>query len=154
MNRVILTGRLVASPEYTAHLGGNNSYSGGVARYRLAVDRFNKQDGQQSADFIQCVTFGKAAEFANKYLCKGTKIAVVGRIRTGSYTNRDGNKVNTFEVVVDEHEFCESRQTATAQPSPQAQAPAPEPTYAQALTQDWFNQMPSGAYDEGLPFNG
>jgi single-strand DNA-binding protein len=81
-----------------------------IARYTLAVDRRGKkQDGQPTADFISCVAFKNNAEFAEKYLHKGTKIAVVGRIQTGSYTNKDGNKVYTTDVIVDEHEFVESK---------------------------------------------
>ena len=99
MNRVILMGRLTKDPEirYTQDQMA-------VARYTLAVDRRNKE-----ADFISCVVFGKGGEFAEKYLKKGTKIAVSGRIQTGSYTNKEGRKVYTTEVVVEEQEFAESK---------------------------------------------
>ena len=95
----------------------------GVAKYTLAVDRKFKQEGQHQADFINCVAFGKQAEFAEKYLQKGTKIAVTGRIQTGSYTNKDGIKVYTTDVIVEEHEFCESKGQNTP-----SDAPKPSPS--------------------------
>lgn len=102
MNLVIETGRLTRDPEVR--------YNGemAIARYTLAVDRTRKSEGQPDADFIRCVAFGKSGEFAEKYLKKGVKILVQGHIQTGSY-EKDGQKVNTFEVVVDKHEFCESK---------------------------------------------
>lgn len=106
MNKVILLGRLCADPEIRYSQGENNMC---IARYRLAVDRKFKKDGEQSADFIQCVAFGKSAEFAEKYFRQGIKIAVTGRIQTGSYTNKDGQKVYTTEVVIEEQEFAESK---------------------------------------------
>lgn len=105
MNKVILIGRLVADPEVRYSQGTNTC----VARYRLAVDRRFKRDNEPEADFITCVAFGKAGEFAEKYLKKGTKIAVVGRIQTGSYTNKDGQKVYTTEIMIEEQEFAESK---------------------------------------------
>lgn len=105
MNKVILMGRLVRDPE--VRYGGANNTA--VARYALAVDRKYKQEGQPSADFINCIAFGKLGEFADKYLHQGIKIAVIGRIQTGSYTNKDGQKVYTTDVVVEEQEFCESK---------------------------------------------
>lgn len=107
MNKVILIGRLTKDVE-VRHTGET-----AVARYSLAVDRKFKREGEQTADFINCVTFGKNAEFAEKYLRKGTKIAVTGRIQTGSYTDKDGKKVYTTDVIVEEHEFCESKGSAT-----------------------------------------
>lgn len=103
MNKYMATGRLTRDVEVR--------YSGetAVARYTLAVDRKYKKDGEPSADFIRCVTFGKNAEFAEKCLRKGMKIAISGRIQTGSYTKQDGQKVYTTDVVVEEHEFCESK---------------------------------------------
>ena len=84
-----------------------------IARYTLAVDRrFGKKDGEQSADFINCVAFGRSGEFAEKYLHQGTKIAVAGRIQTGSYTNKEGNKVYTTDVVVEDQEFAESKKAS------------------------------------------
>ena len=111
MNKVILMGRLTRDPEVRYSAGENSTC---IARYTLAVDRRfargNTDDGN-NADFIPCVAFGKSGEFAEKYLKKGTKIAVTGRIQTGSYTNKDGNKVYTTEVVIEEQEFAESRNT-------------------------------------------
>lgn len=104
MNKVVLTGRLTTDPDI------RNAPSGMlVARYRLAVPRKYKKDGEQQADFISCITFGKSADFAERYLQKGTKICVSGRIETGHYTNKDGKTVYTTEVVVEEHEFCEKK---------------------------------------------
>lgn len=107
MNKVILVGRLTKEPEvrYSQTAQGNTT----IARYTLAVDRKFKKDGEQSADFIGCVAFGKLGEFAEKYLNKGTKIAIVGRIQTGNYTKQDGSKVYTTDVVVEECEFAESK---------------------------------------------
>ena len=106
MNKVILMGRLTREPEvrYTA---GDNSLA--IARYTLAVDRRFKRDGEATADFISCVAFGRPAEFAEKHFKQGTRITVSGRIQTGSYTNRDGQKVYTTEVVIEEQEFAESK---------------------------------------------
>lgn len=106
MNVTILQGRLTRDPSIR-YTQGENALA--IARYTLAVDRQRRQDGEQGTDFIPCVAFGGRAEFAEKYLKQGTKIAIRGHIQTGSYTNRDGNKVYTTEVVVDEHDFCESR---------------------------------------------
>lgn len=105
MNKVILIGRIVRSMEMR-YSQGNNSVA--VAKYSLAVQRKFKRDGEQDCDFINCVAFGKSAEFAEKYFHKGLKIAVVGRLQTGSYTDKDGRKVYTTDVVVEEQEFCES----------------------------------------------
>lgn len=108
MNKVILMGRLTRDPE-VRHNGDM-----AVARYTLAVDRRFKREGdEQTADFINCVAFGKAGEFTEKYLRKGTKIAIVGRIQTGSYTNKDGVKVFTTDVVVEEQEFAESKNSSS-----------------------------------------
>ena len=113
MNKVILIGRLTKDTEcrYSNDLC--------IARYTLAVDRRFKKEGEATADFINCLAFGKAGEFAEKYLKKGTKVAVVGRIQTGSYTNKEGQKVYTTEVVVEEQEFAESK-GKSEQPAPQA----------------------------------
>lgn len=103
MNKVILMGRLTRDPEMR---GDGTSL---VARYTLAVDRRFKKEGQADADFINCVCFGKSAEFAEKYLKKGTKVVVTGRIQTGSYTDKDNKKVYTTDVIVEEQEFAESK---------------------------------------------
>ena len=111
MNKVILIGRLTKDVE--------TRYSGetAVARYTLAVDRKFKREGEATADFINCVAFGKSGEFAEKYLKKGMKIAVTGRIQTGSYTDKDGKKVYTTDVIVEEHEFCESKGSSEQVPT-------------------------------------
>lgn len=109
MNVTILQGRLTRDPE-VHYAPGTDPLA--IARYSLAVDRPRKQDGQQGVDFIPCVAFGGRGKFAENYLKKGMMIAIRGHIQTGSYTNREGNKVYTTEVVVDEHSFCESRNTS------------------------------------------
>lgn len=107
MNKVILMGRLTRDPEVRYSQGESAT---AVARYTLAVDRrFKRDNDQQTADFIGCVAFGRSAEFAEKYLRKGTKIAITGRIQTGSYTNQEGQKVYTTDVVVEDQEFAESK---------------------------------------------
>ncbi len=157
MNRVILIGRLTRDPEVRYSQGEQAT---AYARYTLAVDRrfsrSNAGDGQQTADFISCVAFGRSAEFAERYLRKGMKIAVTGRIQTGSYTNRDGQKVYTTDVVVEDHEFVESK-NASAQNAdsysdryPDRFAPADRPSPAAA--DDGFMNIPDGI-DEELPFN-
>ena len=115
MNKVIEIGRLVKDPDIRYSQGANTTC---IARYTLAVDRKFKQEGQPNADFINCIAFGKLGEFAEKYLHKGVKISVVGRIQTGSYTNKDGQKVYTTDVVVEEQEFCESKSQSNSQPQP------------------------------------
>lgn len=112
MNKVILMGRLTKDPDVRYTQGAEPM---AVARYTLAVDRrFSRDKEKGEADFIGCVAFGKTGEFAEKYLKKGTKIAIVGRIQTGSYVNKEGVKVYTTDVVVEEHEFAESKAASTA----------------------------------------
>ncbi len=106
MNKVILMGRLTRDPDIRYSAGENST---AVARYTLAVDRRFRRDGEQTADFISCVAFGRTAEFAEKYFHQGIRIVISGRIQTGSYTNRDGVKVYTTDVVVEEQEFAESK---------------------------------------------
>jgi single-strand DNA-binding protein len=137
MNKVLLIGRVVRDAEVRYTQGAEPM---AIARYTLAVDRRKKDEN--SADFISCVAFGKSAEFAEKYLHKGIKIAVEGRIQTGSYTNKDGKKIYTTDVVVESTEFAESKNSAQ-------QAPA-EPT---ADMDEGFMSIPDGVDDEGLPFN-
>ncbi len=153
MNKVILVGRLTRDPEVRYSQGDSAT---AVARYTLAVDRRFKRDNEATADFIQCVVFGRSAEFAEKYFRQGMRVSISGRIQTGSYTNRDGVKVYTTEVVVEEQEFAESRAESEAnrgnyrsqQPSGrQAQAPAPDLDAG-----DGFMNIPDGI-DEELPFN-
>jgi single-strand DNA-binding protein len=105
MNKVMLMGRLTKDPE-VRYTGGESM---AVARYTLAVNRRYKKNSDKEADFISCVTFGRSAEFAEKYLRKGMKIAVIGRISTGSYKDKEGNTRYTTDIIVDEHEFAESK---------------------------------------------
>ena len=138
MNKVILMGRLTRDPEVRYSQGENAT---AVARYTLAVDRrFRRNnDGEQSADFIGCVAFGKSAEFAEKYFRQGIKVVVTGRIQTGSYTNKDGQKVYTTDVVVEDQEFAESK---ASQQNGGDSAP---------VSSDGFTSIPDGI-DEELPF--
>ena len=115
MNKVILMGRLTRDPNVRYSPRNNSQEEMAIARYTLAVDRRGAKDGQQSADFISCVAFGRDGEFAEKYLKQGTKVVVTGRIQTGSYTNRDGQKVYTTDVIVEEQEFAESKKAAGQQ---------------------------------------
>ena len=137
MNKVIEIGRLVRDPEIRYSQGASSTC---IARYTLAVDRKFKQEGQPTADFINCIAFGKLGEFAEKYLHKGTKIAVTGRIQTGSYKNKDGNTVYTTDVVVEEQEFCESKSQSNSQPQP-----------TPSNDNSWMN-IPDGV-EHSLPFN-
>lgn len=143
MNKVILMGRLTRDPE--VRYSQDNTVA--VARYKLAIDRRFKREGEPTADFIPCVAFGKAAEFAEKYLHQGTKIAVVGRIQTGSYTNNEGKKVYTTEVVVEEQEFAESKAASNSEPQENKVEQIPPKQTAQ----EWLN-IPEGLEDS-LPFN-
>lgn len=145
MNKVILMGRLTRDPEVRYSQGEQAT---AIARYTLAVDRRFKRDGDQTADFIGCVAFGKLGEFAEKYLRKGTKVVVTGRIQTGSYTNKDGQKVYTTDVVVEECEFAESK-NAAGDSSGFTPSDRPSPSSAAG---DGFMNIPDGI-DEELPFN-
>lgn len=140
MNKVILIGRLTKDPDVRYSQGSEPT---AISRYSLAVDRKFKREGEQDADFINCVAFGKNGEFAEKYLHKGVKIAITGRIQTGSYTNKDNVKVYTTDVVVEEHEFAERRQDN------EAPAPAPAPSNNDGSE---FMSIPEGVIEE-LPFN-
>ncbi len=146
MNKVILMGRLTRDPE-VRYSAGDNALA--IARYTLAVDRRFKRDGEATADFINCVSFGRTAEFAEKYFHQGIRIVVSGRIQTGSYTNREGQKVYTTEVVVEEQEFAESK---AASERNSAQAPAPSAPEPESVSADGFMNIPDGI-DEELPFN-
>ena len=141
-------GRLTRDPDVRDSQGDSPM---AIARYTLAVDRrFRRDNDQQTADFISCVAFGRNGEFAEKYLHQGTKIVAEGRIQTGSYTNKDGNKVYTTEVVVENQEFAESKASASNNEGgfqPQAQS---APT---APAGDGFMNIPDGVEDVGLPFN-
>lgn len=139
MNKSILMGRLVADPEIRYSQGAEPTC---IARYRLAVDRKYKKDGEQTADFINCVAFGRNGEFTEKYLHKGTKILAIGRIQTGSYTNNDGQKVYTTDVVVEEQEFAESKASQGGQQF------APTRPTTPPTDNDEFMNIP----DEDVPF--
>lgn len=121
MNKVILMGRLTRDPEVRYSQGEQAT---AVARYTLAVDRRGRSQ-ENSADFIQCVAFGKAAEFAERYLHKGTKIVLTGRIQTGTYTNKDGQRVYTTDVIAEDQEFAESKNTEGGGTYSNQPAPAP-----------------------------
>lgn len=143
MNNVILSGRLTRDPEVRHSQNGNEDRV--VARYTLAVDRVYSKENQQ-ADFINCVEFGKLAEFAEKYFYKGIKLIVRGRIQTGSYTNRDGVKVYTTDIIVESHEFAESKRTS------EQNSNAPISRDVPAVGSDGFMNIPDGL-DEELPFS-
>ena len=148
MNKVILMGRLTRDPE-VRYSAGENSLA--IARYTLAVDRRFKRDGEATADFISCVAFGRAAEFAERYFRQGIRIVVSGRIQTGSYTNKDGVRVYTTEVIVEDQEFAESRAESEANRSSFQSSPAPGPAPS-IDAGDGFMNIPDGI-DEELPFN-
>lgn len=152
MNKVILMGRLTRDPEVRYSAGENAT---AVARYTLAVDRRFRRDNDATADFIGCVAFGRSAEFAEKYFRQGLKIVVTGRIQTGSYTNKDGVKVYTTDVVVEDQEFAESKNASSAPMAggfDRAPAPAPGRPTPSAASGDGFMNIPDGI-DEELPFN-
>lgn len=143
MNKVVLMGRLTKSPEIHYAQGSGTT----VARYTLAVNRPYRNNGEeQQADFIRCVCFDKTAEFAEKYLHKGIKIAITGHIQTGSFINRDGQTVYTTDVVVESHEFCESKSKSCNNGSGNYSQPDYDPTNANG-----FMNVPDGIDDE-LPF--
>ena len=159
MNKVILMGRLTRDPDIRYSQGENAQ---AVARYTLAVDRrFRRQDGDQQADFIGCVAFGRSADFAERYLHQGTKVVLSGRIQTGSYTNRDGQRVYTTDVVAEDIEFAESKNAAAGNGGNVGYAESrPTPSNASAsfdtgaaASQEGFMNIPDGVDDEGLPFN-
>lgn len=143
MNKVILMGRLTRDPEIRYSSGENGT---AVGRYTLAVDRRYKKAGEATADFINCVVFGKSAEFAEKYLRQGIKIAITGRIQTGSYTNREGVKVYTTDVVVEEQEFAEGKRVSKENNGQNMAPPAPNEG------PDGFMNIPEGIAEQ-LPFN-
>ena len=145
MNKEILVGRLTRDPEVRYSQSENPT---AVARYTVAVDRRFKRDGEPTADFIPCVVFGRSAEFAEKYFRQGMRISVSGRIQTGSYTNKDGQKVYTTDVVVEECEFAESK-NAAGDNSGFTPSDRPSPSSAAG---DGFMNIPDGI-DEELPFN-
>lgn len=144
MNRVILIGRLTRDPDVRYSQGEQST---AVARFTLAADRRFKRDGdQQTADFISCVAFGKTGEIIEKYCKQGTKIAVEGRIQTGSYTKQDGTKVYTTDVVVENIEFAESRAKSESNENNNVDSEI-------STDEKGFMNLPEDFNDEGLPFN-
>lgn len=141
MNKVILMGRLTRDPEVRYSQGEKPT---AIARYTLACDRRFKREGEQTADFINCLCFGKSAEHAEKYYRQGLRVTICGRIQTGSYTNKEGVKVYTTEVVVEEQEFAESKSASSNNANPNSNVAAPG--------SDGFMNIPDGI-DEELPFN-
>lgn len=150
MNNVALMGRLTRDPEirYT-----DSEAPLAIARYTLAVDRRFKREGEQSADFIRCVSFGKAAEHAEKYFRQGTKIAITGRVQTGSYKNKDGQTVYTTDIVIETQEFCENKAPASrAAAARDDGSPLGSALEGAEADDDGFMNIPEGI-DEDLPFN-
>lgn len=145
MNKVILVGRLTRDPEVRYSQGENAT---AVARYTIAVDRRFKRDNEPTADFIPCIVFGRSAEFAEKYFRQGLRISVSGRIQTGSYTNKEGVKVYTTEVIVEEQEFAESKSESEGNKNQQSH----NTSAATSGSSDGFMNIPDGI-DEELPFS-
>lgn len=148
MNKVILMGRLTRDPE-VRYSQGERSMA--ISRYTLAVERRGrkKQEGnsEQTADFINCVAFDRAGEFAEKYFRQGQRVLVAGRIQTGSYTNKDGQKIYTTEVVIEEQEFADSKNSNNGNQQPQNQG------FSSTGSGDGFMNIPDGVEDDGVPFN-
>ena len=147
MNKTILMGRLTRDPEVRY---SQTAEPVAIARYTLAVDRKIKREGEQTADFISCIAFGRNAEFAEKYFRKGMKVLITGRIQTGSYTNKDGQKVYTTDAVVEEQEFAESKGSGESNREERDRAAMQAAGYGDAG--DGFMNIPEGI-DEELPFN-
>ena len=147
MNKVILMGRLTRDPEVRY---SQSAEPVAIARYTLAVDRKFKNEGERTADFISCIAFGRNAEFAEKYLRKGIKIVATGRIQTGSYTNKEGLKVYTTDVVIEEQEFAESKGSGESNREERDRAAMQAAGYTDAG--DGFMNIPDGI-DEELPFS-
>lgn len=143
MNKVILVGRLTRDPEVRYSTGENAM---AIARYTLAVDRRHHREGEAEADFISCVAFDKRAEFAEKYLRKGTKIVISGRLTTGKYTNKEGQTVYTTDVIIEDCEFAESKNASERNRQADNSSPA------STVSGDGFMNIPDGI-DEELPFN-
>ena len=149
MNKVILVGRLTRDPEVRYSQGASAT---AVARFSIAVDRRFKREGEPDADFFNCTAFGKQAEFVERYLKQGTKMVVVGRVQNDNYTNREGQKVYSVQIIVDELEFAESKNAAASSgDSGNAYQPASRPSPG-AAANDGFMNVPEGI-DEELPFN-
>ena len=144
MNKVILMGRLTRDPEVRYSQSNTGDGQMAIARYTLAVDRRFNRNGDQSADFIGCVAFGRSAEFAEKYFRQGMRVLVSGRIQTGSYTNKEGQRVYTTDIIADDQEFADSKNaSAGGKQAPEMGKPIG----------DGFMSIPDGVEDESLPFN-
>lgn len=151
MNKTILMGRLTRDPE-VRYSAGENAMA--IARFTLAVNRRFRRDGEHNADFISCVAFGKTAEFIEKYITQGRQICISGRIQTGSYTNKDGQKVYTTEVVVEEVDFADSRRSDDAAPAPSTAAPAGASANSMPAPEpDAADPMGGFDVDGDIPFN-
>ena len=150
MNKVIMMGRLTRDPEVRYSQGANAT---AIARFSLAVDRRWKREGEPDADFFNCTVFGRQADFVEKYLRQGTKVVVTGRIQNDNYTNKDGQKVYSVQIIVEEIEFAESKASANNSAGGNASQPANNrPAPSQASGGDGFMSIPDGI-DEELPFN-
>ena len=144
MNKVIMMGRLTRDPEVRYSQGASQT---AIARFSLAVDRRWKREGEPDADFFNCTVFGRQADFVEKYLRKGIKIIVAGRIQNDNYTNKEGQKVYAVQIIVDEIEFAESKNAAATNGTVMQNTPSPS-----QATGDGFMSIPDGAGEE-LPFN-
>lgn len=142
MNKVILMGRLTRDPEVRYSQGDN---AAAIAKFALAVNRKTKRENETSADYINCISFGRSAEFAEKYFRKGTKIVILGRIQTGSYTNRDGQKVYTTDIVIEEQDFAESKSASQQNNSGS--------THNTSNNWQTNTDVFTNTDDEGLPFH-
>ena len=150
MNKTILMGRLTRDPEIRTAAGESGTT---IARFTLAVNRRFRRDGEAAADFINCVAFGKTAEFIEKYISKGRQICVSGRIQTGSYINRDGQRIYTTEVVVEEVDFADSRRSDETADAPAGSCRNPAANYLRAAAAPTDTGMDGFAVDEDIPFN-
>ena len=148
MNKVIMMGRLTRDPEVRYSQGASQT---AIARFSLAVDRRWKREGEPDADFFNCTVFGRQADFVEKYLRQGTKVVVTGRIQNDNYTNKDGQKVYSVQIIVEEIEFAESKNAAVANGAAPAYQASSRPSPSQAAG-DGFMSIPDGAEEE-LPFN-
>lgn len=148
MNKVIMMGRLTRDPEVRYSQGASQT---AIARFSLAVDRRWKREGEPDADFFNCTVFGRQADFVEKYLRQGTKVVVTGRIQNDNYTNKDGQKVYSVQIIVEEIEFAESKNAAAANGVAPAYQASSRPSPSQAAG-DGFMSIPDGAEEE-LPFN-
>ena len=149
MNKVILMGRLTRDPEMRVSQGDNSL---NIAKFSLAVDRRFQKNGEKETDFFNCTAFGKQADFVDRYLKQGTKILLVGRVQNDNYTNKEGQKVYSWQVIVDEQEFAESKNAAGGNSGNFGGNTASAPAPAASTAGEGFMNIPDGV-DEELPFN-